>query len=159
MSDFEKDLAEWFSDVKKAVIVGIGNPLRHDDIVGLEVVRRLKEKTSENVLLIESESVPENYVESIAEFRPSHILIVDAALLGLKSGSVRLTESSEVYGVAISTHVLPIQIFCSYLKKSTDAKVGMLLIQPENVDFGEGLSPKLRKTADRVVDVLLKILS
>jgi len=153
------DLAKWLSNFRRAVIVGIGNPLRHDDGVGIEVVKELKGKAlGDTILLIESESVPEDFVEPIVEFKPSHILIIDAALLGVEPGFAKLTSSSEISGIAISTHALPVQIFCSYLKKVTGAEVGLLLIQPENVDFGEGLSPELRRAVDKVVDVLLRIL-
>ena len=116
MDIIRNDLTEWFTGFERAVIVGVGNPLRRDDGVGVEVVNRLKGKISnDKILLIESENVPESFIEPIVEFNPSHILIIDAALLGLESGSMKLTNSSEVSGVAISTHALPIQVFYSYL--------------------------------------------
>ena len=34
-----KELENWFTDVKKVVIAGIGNPIRSDDYVGLRIVR------------------------------------------------------------------------------------------------------------------------
>lgn len=153
-------MSEWFSSFERAVIIGIGNLLRCDDGVGVEVVRRLKKKFSKDtILLIESESVPEDFIEPIVEFNPSHILIIDAAFLGLEPGSMKLTNSSKISGVAISTHALPIQIFCGYLTNVTRARIALLLIQPKDVDFGEGLSPELRKTVEKVVNVLLSILS
>lgn len=160
MTDYKKALAEWLINAGKVVIVGIGNPLRRDDAVGLDIIKKLVGKTPENkVLLIESESIPENYIEPIIEYEPSHILIIDAALLGLRAGSVRLTESYEISGGTVSTHTLPIQIFCNYLSKITEVKVALLLIQPENVDFGEGLSTKLERTVEEVAHFLTQILS
>lgn len=81
-------------DIERAVIIGIGNPLRRDDNVGVEIVKRLKGTiTKDNILIIEGESVPENFIEPITEFNPSHILLIDAALMGLKPGQPRFIET------------------------------------------------------------------
>lgn len=153
------DLREWFSGFKRAVIVGVGNPLRQDDGVGVEVVKRLRGKISnDSVLLIESESVPESFIEPIVEFNPSHILIIDAALMGLESGSMKLTDSLDLLEVVVSTHALPIQIFCAYLTQVIESKIALLLIQPKYVDFGEELSIELKRSVQGIVDVLMGIL-
>lgn len=159
METIENTLADWFSDIDRVVIVGIGNPLRHDDSVGVEVVKRLKGKvTNDNILVIESENVPESFMKPITEFNPSHILLIDAALLGLEPGHLRFVKALEVSGVAVSTHALPLQIFCGYLTQVTGAKIGLLLIQPENVDFGEGLTPEVESAMKRVIMILKRIL-
>jgi hydrogenase 3 maturation protease len=155
----ENSLADWASDSERVVIVGIGHPLRRDDSVGVEVVKRLKGKvTNDHVLAVEGEHVPESFMKPITEFNPSHILLIDAALLGLEPGDLRFIKASEASGVAVSTHALPLQLFCSYLIQVTGAKIGLLLIQPENVDFGEGLSPPVEHAMKRVVDTLKRIL-
>lgn len=157
MADIRSNLLQWFSGAKRVVLVGVGNPLRMDDGVGVQVINLLKGKTSKHVSLINSETVPEDFIEPILEFKPTHILIIDAALMETKSGSVKLYENWTEANVPISTHTLPIQIFCGYLFEATKAKIAMLLIQPENTDFGEGLTPLLEKTAKALTNVLLKI--
>ncbi len=57
--NLEKDLKNWLVNAKKIVIVGIGNPIRKDDYVGLKIVENLKGKLPEKVLLLEAETVPE----------------------------------------------------------------------------------------------------
>ncbi len=159
METVENTLVDWFLDIERAVIIGIGNPLRRDDNVGVEIVKRLKGTiTKDNILIIEGESVPENFIEPITEFNPSHILLIDAALIGLKPGQPRFIEALKISGVAVSSHALPLQIFCSYLIQVTGAKIGLLLIQPENTDFGEGLTPKVESAAKRMVKALKHIL-
>ncbi len=153
-----KELRGWFFGAKRVVVIGVGNPLRRDDNVGVEVVRGLKEKVPRSVLLIESETVPESFTEPIIEHKPTHILIVDAALLGLEAGAGRLVEPRLVVGSAISTHALSVQLFCDYLAKMTGAKMGLLLVQPEDTDFGEGLSPKVEAAKKRLVKSLVQLL-
>jgi len=158
-NDVEVDLKNWLSNAQKVVIVGIGNPLRKDDFVGVEIVRNLQNKGSQSVYLIECETVPESFIEPIIDFKPTHILIIDAAMLNLTSGSSKLIEPDQmVKHPTVSTHVLPLRIFCEYLVKTTDAKIALLVIQPKDTSFGEGLTSKLRETATILTNLLSRFL-
>ncbi len=158
-NDIEVDLKNWLSNAQKVVIAGIGNPLRKDDFVGVEIVRNLQNKVSPSVYLIECETVPESFIEPIIEFKPTHVLIIDAAMLNLNPGSSKLIEPGQmVKQTAISTHALPLQIFCEYLAKTTGAEIALLVIQPKDASFGEGLTTELRKTAVKLTNLLSRIL-
>ena len=158
-NNVEADLKNWLSKAQKVVIAGIGNPLRKDDFVGVEIIRNLQNKVSQFVYLIECETVPESFIEPITEFKPTHILIIDAAMLNLKPGSPKLIEPSQMTKhPTISTHALPLRIFCEYLAKTTGAKIALLVIQPKDTSFGEGLTSKLRETSTNLTSLLLKVL-
>lgn len=158
-NDIENNLKNWLSNAQRVVIAGIGNPLRKDDFVGVEIVRNLQNKVSRSVYLIECETVPESFIEPITEFKPTHILIIDAAMLNLKPGSSKLIEPSKmVEQTAISTHALPLRIFCDYLARTTSAKIALLVVQPKDTSFGEGLTKELKNTARRLVDFLSEAL-
>ena len=107
-NDIENNLKKWLSNAQRVVVAGIGNPLRKDDFVGVEIVRNLQSKVPPSGYLIECETVPESFIEPITEFKPTHILIIDAALLNLKPGSSKLIEPSQMMKQsAISTHAPP----------------------------------------------------
>jgi hydrogenase 3 maturation protease len=153
------DLKNWLSNAQKVVIAGIGNPLRKDDFVGVEIVRNLHNNVSRSVYLIECETVPESYIEPIIKFKPTHILIIDAAMLNLTSGSSKLIEPDQmVTHPPFSTHILPLRIFCEYLAKTTEAKIALLAIQPKDTSFGEGLTSKLRETTTTLTNLLSRFL-
>ena len=159
LEDVEDKLREWLSEARKVVVIGVGNPLRKDDFVGVWIVRELQGKVSENVKLIESETVPESFIEPIARFEPSHILIIDSALLDLKAGSSKLVEAQAIpYFPAISTHTLPLRIFCDMLSAMTRAKIAILAIQPKDVDFGEGLTKEVENAAKIIIKILVDVL-
>jgi len=152
-----KELENWFAESGRIVVAGIGNPIRMDDFVGVKIVRDLQGKISDNIVLIECETVPESYLQEIVELKPSHLLLVDAAVLGLKPGEVRLISPEQVVDFpAITTHALPLRIFCEYITGTTAAKIGLLLIQPGKVEFGEGLTPEVTAAAEKVTDLLLQ---
>lgn len=155
----QKELKKWLSDAERVVIAGIGNPIRMDDFVGVKIVQDLRGKVSEKVYLIECETVPESFIQQIVDFNPTHILLIDAAILGLKLGESRLIKPEQLTNfAAFSTHMLPLRIFCEYIAKTTKAKIALLLIEPKKVDFGEGLSLEIDATAQDITDALLKVL-
>ena len=127
--------------------------------MGVKIVQDLKGKVSKNLCLIECETVPESFMQEIVDLKPSHVLLIDAAILGLKPGETRLVFPEQVTDFpAITTHVLPLRIFCEYVTKMAGAKIALLLIEPENTEFGEGLTPEVQAAADRIVAVLRKLL-
>jgi hydrogenase 3 maturation protease len=157
--DVKKELKKWFSGAEKVVIAGIGNPIRMDDFVGVKIVQNLREKVSDRVYLIECETVPESFIQEIADFNPTHILLIDAAILGLKPGESRLIKPEQLTDFpAFSTHMLPLRIFCEYLDKTTKAKIGLLLIEPKRTDFGEGLTSKVEAVAKEIAGFLRSCL-
>jgi hydrogenase 3 maturation protease len=155
----ERELDMWLSDAKKVVVVGIGNPIRMDDFVGVKIVQDLHGKVSDNIYLIECETVPESFIQQIIDFDPTHILLIDAAMLGLEPGDSRLIEPKQLaMFTAFSTHALPLRIFCEYLTETTKAKITLLLIEPKKADFGEGLTPEIKASAQEIVDLLIRFL-
>lgn len=157
--DIKESLKEWFFGAQRVVIAGIGNSFRKDDFVGVQIIRKLKNHVSSSVYLIEGETLPESFLDPIIKFNPTHILLIDAGMLNLNPGSLRLIDPNQlVKRAAISTHLLPLRIFCDYLKETTEAKLSLLVIQPEDTSFGEGLTPKLKETAKNLSNLLLKIL-
>jgi hydrogenase 3 maturation protease len=155
----QKELKKWLSDARRVVVAGIGNSIRMDDFVGVKIVQDLQGKVSERVYLIECETVPESFIQQIIDFKPSHVLLIDAAILGLEPGKARLINPDQLTMLpAFSTHMLPLRIFCDCLAKTTDAKIALLLIEPEATDFGEGLTPEIGASAREIVRVLLSFL-
>jgi hydrogenase 3 maturation protease len=155
----EKELESWFSHTERVVVAGIGNPIRMDDFVGVKIVQNLRGRVPEKVYLIECETVPESFIQQIIDFNPTHVLLIDAALLGLKPGDARLVQTEELKSFpAFSTHMLPLRIFCEYLTKTTRAKIALLLIEPKNADFGEGLTLELAKVAIEIAKLLIQVL-
>lgn len=155
----EIDLKEWLIGATSVVIAGIGNEIRMDDFVGVKIVQDLTGKVSKKVHLIECETVPESFMDEIVELKPSHVLLIDAAILDLEPGAIRLYDACKVANFpAITTHMLPLRVFCDYITQMGQTKLVLLLIEPKITDFGEGLSPELNDSAGQVVKSLLSIL-
>lgn len=158
--NIEQELRKWLDGAERVVVAGIGNPIRSDDFVGVKIVQGLKAKVPDRVMLIECETVPEAYLQHITEFEPTHVLLVDAAILALRPGESRLVEPSKLTDFqALSSHMLPLRLFCEYINASTKAKISLLLVQPGNTDFGEEMTDDVKVVAQEITAILSSVFS
>jgi hydrogenase 3 maturation protease len=154
----QRELGKWLADAERVVVAGIGNSIRRDDFVGVKIVQDLQGKVPERVGLLECETVPESFMHEIVDLKPSHVLLIDAAILGLKPSEARLIFPEQVTNFpAVTSHVLPMRIFCEYVANMTKAKIALLLIEPADVKFGEGLTPAVQDAAEKITKMLLKL--
>ena len=158
--NLEQELKGWLKDARKVVIIGVGNPIRMDDFVGMKIVQDLKEEvSSDKIMLIAAERIPEDHLVEILVFEPSHVLFIDAAVLDLQPGETRLVRVDFLQSFSpFSTHMLPLRVFCEHLQKATDTDIRLLLIEPKLTDFGEGLSPEMEDSRREVAGILAEIL-
>jgi len=157
-SEWLSQLYAWLKDYRRLVVLGIGNPLRGDDAIGIKVIQNLQGRVPENVLLLECEMTPENYFSKIEEFKPTHVLMIDAAQINMEAGSSRLIPVEEIAGTALSTHTLPLSFLAEIIKQTLRAKVMLLGIQPETIELKEGLSPTLREASNKIADLIALVL-
>lgn len=154
------ELKKWVQNCPKLVVLGIGNPLRGDDASGLEILKQLRGRVSKKrVRLIDAGTMPENFTGEVKRFKPSHVLLVDAASFGAEPGGVRLVPPEDIAGVAVSTHALPLSLFAEVVQKTVKARVLLLGVQPKTADFVEGLTPELKKATKSIAEHLVELLS
>jgi len=151
-------ISAWLRDYERLAVLGIGNPLRGDDAIGVEILKRLKGNVPKNVKLLECEMVPENFLSKIELFEPTHVLMVDAAQLGIEPGEARLIPPEKIAGTALSTHAMPLSILAGIIQEDSKVKVMLLGVQPEKTEFGEGLSPKLQKASKEIARIIIEVV-
>jgi hydrogenase 3 maturation protease len=142
---------------RRVVVVGVGSPIRGDDVVGLKILELLEGKLPDNILLLQTETVPESYTGSIRDFQPTHVIIVDAANFGGAPGEARIIPPRAIANTSVSTHSLPLHVFIGYVKQSICPNVALIGIQGINIDFNAELSPEVEKGAHETAE-LLKVL-
>ncbi|MEM1581520.1 MAG: hydrogenase maturation peptidase HycI [Candidatus Bathyarchaeia archaeon] len=155
----EDDLKEWLKDCSRLVILGIGNPLRGDDALGLEILKRLKGKLPKNVKVINGGATPENFVGKIRRFNPSHVLLIDATRFNGKPGEARLISPSQISGAVISTHTMPLYILANLINKSTGARILLLGIEPKYLNLGEKISPEIKEAIEKSAKLIINVVS
>lgn len=140
---------------EKILILGIGNRMRGDDAIGCLVADALQDFTG--LTVIDCGSAPENFIDKVVNYEPKRIIMVDACNFGAEPGKFQLfseRQIEKIYQNLISTHTLPLTLFVAMIKKQLDCEVQLLGIQPGNLEFGEGLSPKLEKAKKQIINYL-----
>jgi hydrogenase 3 maturation protease len=156
--NIEDALKRWLKGYSKLVILGIGNPLRGDDSLGLEIVKRLRGKLPKNVTVIEGGLTPENFIGKIKKIKPSHVLLVDAAHFGGEPGEIRLIRLKQTSGVTISTHSISLSVLAELIRGETNAKIMLLGIEPGNLNLGVEISPEIEEAIEWSVNVITNII-
>jgi hydrogenase 3 maturation protease len=141
----------------RVTVVGIGNPLRADDVAGCLVVRGLRR--APGVQAIDAEEVPESHLGPVAAGRPDTILLVDAVDLGAAPGSLALLETRDLLGFTPSTHRVPLDILAHWLAQDTGATVLLLAVQPRATGLGQPLSPEVAEAARLAASTLNRALA
>lgn len=154
----EDELKKFLNRPTKVVLLGVGSEFHGDDYVGIEICERLKNKIPEKVSIVEAGVSPENFTGKLRKIKPSHIIIFDAADMSLEPGAVSLINSSDIGGLSISTHHLPLNLFIDYIKKTMNTSIIFIGIQPKSTEFSESLSPELENTVLNLSIVLEKVL-
>lgn len=149
---FELQLNEFLKGYEKLLILGVGNELKRDDGVGPFIVDNLDEK--DNVICINAKTVPENFTGKIRKEQPSHVIIVDACLMGGEAGDIKIVYKDDFVNIGISTHSMSLSYFVKYLERDNDFKIIFVGIEPETMEFGEELSEKIEKTAFYFINLL-----
>jgi len=161
-SDWKKKLRQGLTGKGRLVILGVGNPLKGDDAAGLlcveQIMKSIPAKARPGVRIFRTYDVPENYTGKIRKFRPTRILIIDAALAGLRPGDIFILEKEKIAIEEISSHKIPLMVLISYLEQSIGCKVTVLGIQAKNLSFGAPVTPIVKAAVKTVSDFLVDAL-
>ncbi len=134
----------------RRVLLGIGNPLRRDDGVGIWVAEQLQGAEWE---VISAGPNVENALGIVRRAAPDLLVVVDAAEMGLPRGTARrlaLDQSERMLG---STHALPLPFLLSTVRDRV-GEIVLIGIQPADRSLGEGLTPAVKAGAEEVVALL-----
>lgn len=147
----------------KIAILGIGNTFRSDDAAGILIARALLEsrftRDLEHVLIMDSGHAPENSTAELRRFAPEIILMIDAAEMNERPGSIRWIDMNELDGMSASTHSMPLSMLARYLTLELHCEIKLLGIQPQSNTVGEWVSPQVVASVNEIVASLISSLS
>ena len=154
---FESQLKNFLNDFEKLIVLGVGNELKCDDGVGPYIIKRLQEQIVEDkdrFLFIDAQTVPENFTGKIKKEEPSHLIIVDACLMGGKPGDMKIVDKNDFANIGISTHSMSLSFFVKYLEQDTDFGIIFVGIEPESMDYADKPTEKVKDAANEFINIL-----
>ena len=136
---------------KKICIMGIGNFDRADDAVGIAVIENLeKAKLPANINLINAGPVPEAFTGVIKKQEPDILIIIDAAMMNEKPGTIRVfTEEDIDDAYMVTPHKVSMTMYMTYLKNYLkDLKAYFIGIEPGNLSYMESITEETQKSIE-----------
>ena len=164
MQKLKIQLKQKLENAGKVAVLGIGSELRGDDVAGImaaeqiERISRPKTTTPELKVFI-GQTAPENLTGEIKKFRPTHLIIIDAADLDGQPGKIVLIEPENVGGVSFCTHSLPTKVMTDYLLQSFNLQIIIIGIQPKTLAVGALPSKEVTAAAKLLSETIVKILN
>ena len=138
----------------KVLIVGVGNIMRKDDGFGSILVQRLRNKVSFDV--IDAGMALENYLMQISKIRPEKVVIIDTADMGRPTGEIELFVNKDVKSANLfSTHNASFSLTINFLKEQGIKDIILVMVQPKEISFGQGLSPELSLTVEKLTTLIV----
>jgi hydrogenase 3 maturation protease len=160
----EADLRDWMrkSSVKETdrriAVLGVGSDLRADDAAGILIAQKLRDKCSANpgcfMASFLGYTAPENMTGEIIAFKPTHLIVIDAADFVAKPGFCKFLSIDEVGGVSFSTHQLPMKVITDYIVHSCSCDVAIIGIQPGSLEFDGQVTAGVLKSVEDVAGML-----
>lgn len=140
----------------RLAIVGMGQELRGDDAVGVEIIRCLQRDnlSFRSVLLLDVGAAPENFTGSLRRFMPDVVIFIDAVVMNKVAGHVQFVDLQNTAGYIASTHTLSLRLLANYLQSELHCSVFLLGIQPLQTDLCNCVSPSVQQSLNSVVQIL-----
>ena len=133
-------------------LLGVGNPIRGDDAVGLAIASELRQTLGANPVrgykIHRATLAPERLLSKLA-LSSGKILIFDAVEASREPGAiVCATLGGTKYGY-FATHNIPLTLIPGMASRTDD--VYLVGVQPLSVEVGEGLTDVVRESAAQIV--------
>ena len=146
----------------KTAVVGIGNPLRKDDGIGIILVEKLREEKISNIVCIDGGTGGIQLLPLLSKY--DRIIIVDAVYFNGKPGETKIFRLDEIKVDRIknllSIHMMDvIQVIQLYGKlEGKIPDITIFGIKPYDTSPGTDLSPVLEEKLLDIKDRLIKTI-
>jgi hydrogenase maturation protease len=147
------------NDLRKVLLIGIGNEYRSDDRIGLEVARQIRKKQFPSVVVKEESGEGAALMEAWQGYES--VILVDAISSGAKPGTIFKIDASKINVPAkffhYSTHAFSVSeaIELARAMNVLPAKFVVYGIEGNNFTAGVDISPPVKEAANQVIEQIV----
>lgn len=145
-------------------IVGMGNPFRKDDGLGVYIINKLMRQCDyPGITFFNAEDIIESYAYKISMCENDTVILIDAmdaVDTDVAPGTIIFDSYNNFFEEqgCYSTHKLSLKLSCKILEQS-GKEIYILGIIPADIDFGQGFTPEIQASADLVADALTDFIT
>jgi hydrogenase 3 maturation protease len=181
--DWRTRLARELKAVRRLSILGVGNRDRADDGAGSLCARLLRKKLEksgarqernsasgasaasqptlngrglQDIQILDGGEVPESATGTIRKFRPTHVLVIDAAAGGHEPGTIFFVSRKKIPEDDLTTHRIPLSHLVRYLEETIGCRVILVGIEPGRLSAGAPISPQVKCAVAALVSAIAK---
>jgi len=154
------DLPDPSNEVKRILILGLGNPLLGDEGIGVRVVEELKGlELPDGVVVVEGGTTGLGLIGLMEGYE--RVIIVDAADMGHPPGRVVRFTPLEVQlktaEAPLSLHQIGLEEVLALAEalEVAPAELVIIGIQPSQLEVGAGLSPEVERAIPQIIRIIL----
>ena len=140
MDDLSIHLRRRLEHARRIAIVGIGDELSPLDRLGMIAARAIETIKLPGIRVFFAGTVPESITGPLRKFGPDHVILLDAADMGVLPGTILVIDPDQISASLLSTHVLPLSVVMEFIETDSQTKVILLGIQPDMNNPEHGLS-------------------
>jgi hydrogenase 3 maturation protease len=148
-----------FSGGREVHILGIGNPIKQDDALGIELVSKLRRLLGSEPLpgmrIHPPTLTPERLLVRLSSGK-GRIVLFDAIEAGKPPGTVVCAKLEDTKFGYFATHNIPLRIIPSI--RRLDGNVRVVGVQPAAVDVGEGLSYEVNVSCEKLIAAVVSMV-
>jgi len=147
--------------MKEKALIGLGNPLRNDDGIGIILIEELKKKQLKDYEIIDGGIGGINLLHVLSRYKK--VILIDAFDFRSEAGDYKILDyhklQTKTNNMNISTHE------CNFFKvlslsselKEIPKKIYIFGIQPKKTSYGEKISEELNLNINRYIDEIIKL--
>ena len=155
-SDWQRRLEGALGGGRVVDLVGLGNTLRGDDAVGLEILSRLRSRLGrapKRVRLHPQSPMPERLLSRLSA-AAARVIVFDAVEASKPPGTIVCSGLGDTKYGYFATHNVPLRLIPGLESRLEDYYI--VGVQPQSMGVGEGLSEPVSRAADRVVGFIAR---
>lgn len=156
---FERRLRARLGKVKRLAVVGVGDELSPHDRLGMLAAKEIDGLHLPAVKVFLAGTVPESVTGPVRRYKPDHTVLLDAADMATRPGTVAIVKADEIQARLFSTHALPLSLVMEFLAKDTKAPVTLIGIQPDTRCHGDSPSALEEAGLTRLLVTVHRIVS
>ena len=142
----------------RPLVLGVGNSFRHDDGIGSRIISILQQQSSAITAdLLDGGIDGLALLDKIEPY--SNVIIIDAVNMGRDPGNVQCFAAEDVRlkikSDALSTHGFGLAELITLMQNlNIQTNIKIIGIEPQNVDFGEGLSAIVEQKVPEILTIV-----
>ena len=116
---------------RRIAIMGIGDELSPVDRLGMLAAREIEQLHLPGIRVFLAGTAPESITANLRRYYPDHVLLLDAADMGARPGTIACIGPGTIAASSLSTHALPLSVVMEFIEQDSKAQVTLVGIQPD----------------------------